>query len=232
VAGSTPLPEPSAAEFSGTGPVGRFFILAFDFAFHLTMRLADRAADHWYRIDTRRENRPEAALVAQTRHADPAMNMPSYYLRLLALRRFLRTARSDVVADLGCGTGRALAVFAAAGVKRCRGVEIDPMLCWQARANMIAFGGGRTPVDIIERDAAAFRFTDETIVYLFNPFGAATLCDVLDNLHASLRDNPRRVRIAYYHPRHPAAFDGREWLKRTTTLRGFKTDIAIYETRA
>ncbi len=202
----------------------------FDVAFHVVMRTADRICDALYRVDTRREDQQRPGDKAATRHRDPASNMPSYYLRLLALRRHMKPGTDDVVADLGCGTGRVLFVFNAAGAGTCRGVEFHPELCAQARANARRSGTEQT-VEVVERDVADYRFRDETIVYLFNPFGPGTLTAVLKNLRASLYEQPRRVRIAYYHPRHRHLLDGCKWLERTGTVRGFKTDIAIYETR-
>jgi SAM-dependent methyltransferase len=200
----------------------------FDTWFHLVMRAVDLLADSFYRIDTRLENRhgPDAPA---TRHGDAAMNMPSYYLRLFALRRALRLQATDVVTDLGCGTGRALFVLAAGGARTVRGIEFDPKLCSLARDNVRRFGG-YTPIEIIEADAAIYRFSDETIVYFFNAFGPATLRSALAGLRVSLAENPRRVRIAYYHPKHRDVLDGCDWLRLSFTVRGFKTDIAVYET--
>jgi predicted RNA methylase len=206
----------------------------FDLAFHAFMRMSDRLIDLLYGVSTAEERRYDAAAARGTRFGDPETNMPSYYLRLLALRRFLAPSRGDVFVDLGCGSGRALFVFARGGVGRCRGVEFDATACWAARANIRS---GRAPIspgviDIAERDAGLYQFTDETIVYLFNPFGARTLRAVLNNLAASLEASPRRVRIGYYHPVHRALLDDCSWLRHSATIGGLKTDIAVYETRA
>jgi predicted RNA methylase len=207
--------------------------ILFDLAFHAFMRLSDRLLDLIYGVSTTAEQRYDADHAGATRFGDPETNMPSYYLRLLALRRFLAPTRHDVFVDLGCGAGRALFVFARGGVARCRGVEFDAPACWAARANIRTFhrADQASIIEIAERDAGAYRFTDETILYLFNPFGARTLRAVLDNLAASLDAAPRRVRIGYYHPLHRALLEECPWLRRAGTIRGFKTDIAVYETR-
>lgn len=193
------------------------------------MRAADRACDAAYGVDTREEKQHGAA-AGRTRFADPAVNMPSYYLRLLALRRALRPGPGEVIADLGCGAGRALAVLSGTGA-RCRGVECDPAALRRARENARRLARAGRRIEIVHVDAAAFAFTDETIVYLFNPFGPDTLRAVLANLRASLRLAPRKVRIAYYYPRHRTALDGQDWLRPAGLLRGLKTDIALWETR-
>lgn len=204
----------------------------FDRAFHATMRAADRVLDWHYGIDTALERRYGEAEAARTRHGDPQTNMPSYYLRLLALRRFLRPAPDDVFVDLGCGSGRALFAFARAGVRCCRGVEFDPAACRLATANASAFRGRGRTIEIVHGDAAHYAFRDETLLFLFNPFGRATLRAAIENLRTSLIARPRRVRIGYYHPVHADVLEATAWLRRCYVVRGFKTDIAVYETRA
>jgi predicted RNA methylase len=211
--------------------------ILFDLAFHAFMRVSDRIIDLIYGVSTAVERRYGDAEARFTRFGDPETNMPSYYLRLLALRRFLAPARDDVFVDLGCGTGRALFVFARAGVAQCRGVEFDAAACRTARENIRRFRGrgaaaGDGDIEIAARDAGLYRFTDETILYLFNPFGAQTVRAVLASLAASLEAAPRRVRIGYYHPVHQALLEACPWLRRIGTIRGFKTNIVIYETRS
>ena len=205
----------------------------FDGAFHTTMRTADRVIDVIYGVSTTVERRYGDLAHAQTRHGDSEMNMPSYYLRLLALRQALAPTPDDVLVDLGCGAGRALFVFARAGVRCVRGVDFHGETCRLAADNARRFAT-RVPgsIEILHQDAAAYCFSDETIVYLFNPFGRATLGAVLQNLRTSLLARPRRVRIGYYHPLHADLLDAIPWLRRAALVRGFKTNIAIYETRA
>lgn len=202
----------------------------FDWAFHATMRAADRVFDWRYGVATGLERRYDTVQAARTRHGDPETNMPSYYLRLWALRRFLAPTADDVLVDLGCGSGRALFVFARRGV-RGRGIDFDAAACRAASANAAAFAGRGAAIEIIEGDAAGYAFRDETLLFLFNPFGRATLRAVLENLRASLSRRPRRVRIGYYHPVHADLLDAVPWLRRRAVVPGFKTDIAVYETR-
>jgi len=205
----------------------------FDRAFHLTMRTADRVVDAVYGVSTSVERRYGDLAHAQTQHGDSEMNMPSYYLRLLALRAALAPTENDVLVDLGCGTGRALFVFARAGLRCVRGVDFHGETCRLAAENVRRFANrAQARVEIVHQDAAAYPFSDETIVYLFNPFGRATLRAVLENLRASLLARPRRVRIGYYHPLHGDLLDSVPWLRRAALVRGFKTNIAVYETRA
>lgn len=200
-----------------------------DHAFHVFMRAADVLIDTAYGVHTLAERRYEAADAAATRHGDPTTNMPSYYLRLRALRDALELTTDDAITDLGCGCGRALAVFARLPLRYCRGVEFDRGAAAVARANAGRLRGRRAPIDVVTADAADYPFTDETLVYLFNPFGPETLRAVLANLRRSLEARPRRLRLCYYHPKHRDVVQQAGWLKRTATLRGFKTHIEIYE---
>jgi SAM-dependent methyltransferase len=200
-----------------------------DHVFHVAMRMVDELIDAAWGIDTRREHRYGAGETAGLRHADPMTNMPSYYARLLALRRFLDLRPDDVVVDLGCGDGRAVAVFARSRAGRCIGVEFDAVAAAASRRNATRLRWRQAPVEIINGDVAAYRFRDETVIYLFNPCGPATLRAILANLKRSLDERPRRLRLCYYHPEHGAIVENAGWLRRTATLGGLKTDIVIYE---
>src|SRR5579885_1816483 len=111
----------------------------FDVAFHATMRAADRLVDAAYGVNTGRERGYDAVAAEGTRHRDPETNMPSYYLRLLALRRVLRPARDDILVDLGCGAGRALFVFARGHARLVRGVDFHGEACRLASENVRRF---------------------------------------------------------------------------------------------
>lgn len=200
-----------------------------DRAFHISMRAADVVIDAVYGVHTLAERRYTTSETAATRHGDPATNMPSYYMRLLALRDALELTPQDAVTDLGCGCGRVLAVFARRPLRYCRGVEFDRGAATVARVNASRLRGRRASIDVVMADAADYPFTDETLVYLFNPFGPQTLRAVLGNLQRSLQATPRRLRLCYYNPKHRDVIQATGWLRRTATLSGFKTHIEIYE---
>ncbi len=200
-----------------------------DRAFHVFMRAADVLIDAFYGVYTLAERRYAAGEGSTTRFGDPATNMPTYYLRLMALRDALELTPQDAVTDLGCGCGRALAVFARQPLRYCRGVEFEAGAAAVARANAKRLRGRRAVIDVVTADAADYPFADETLVYLFNPFGPETLRAVLANLRRSLEAKPRRLRLCYYHPKHRDVIQGAGWLRRTATLSGFKTHIEIYE---
>jgi hypothetical protein len=57
-------------------------------------------------------------------------------------------------------------------------------------------------------NAVDFKFPpDNLVLYLFNPFGEATLRTVIANLETSLRETPRRVYVIYVKPVQRRVFD-------------------------
>ncbi len=92
---------------------------------------------------------------------------PTSYAVLFAVADTL--AASDVVYDVGCGRGRACAVFARTGATVI-GIEASPIAAAAARGNGVA---------VIEADARAVDYSGATVLWMFNPFGPETLRAVL-----------------------------------------------------
>lgn len=104
--------------------------------------------------------------------------------------------------DLGSGKGRTLFVAAEFSFPRILGVEFAPTLHRQACENIRTFRGHRRSIESICQNVADFRFPDDPLVlYMFNPFGAATMQLVLDHLECSLEQSPRQVFIVLLWPR-------------------------------
>ncbi|MGR3660045.1 MAG: class I SAM-dependent methyltransferase [Paracoccaceae bacterium] len=139
------------------------------------------------------------------------------YLVLNEILRTLKLGRDDVFIDLGCGKGRVLCMASRTGAGRVIGVEQDPDFLDVARENLDAMPGKHAKVELFEGLAQDFDFSDATVVFLFNPFGAKTLEQVLDLLAASLKENPRPLRIVYVNPVHEAVLHQTPWLTNSTT---------------
>jgi predicted RNA methylase len=150
----------------------------------------------------------------QAKHNDSTpYEVPDYtYLRKVG--RMLNPGPDDVVYDLGCGMGRFLCVMARYKVRRCVGVELQPQLCDIARRNARLLRGRQAPMEIVCADAASADVSEGTIYYMYNPFGADTLRDVLGNLHRSLSANPRKVSIVYYNAIHERLLSLERWLEK------------------
>ena len=118
--------------------------------------------------------------------------------------------------DLGCGKGRALILAARLRFRRLIGVEIGPALAGIARANLARLG---VAAEVHTGDAARFVFPPGPVVlFLFNPFKAATIGAVIEALRAAR--SPELV-VIYHAPEHGKLLDASGFLTRLGSPRGW-----------
>ena len=136
--------------------------------------------------------------------------------------------------DLGSGKGRTLFVAAELPFKEIIGVEFSRLLCEQACANVRRFRSwkrGCRHITPVYGNAKDFLFPEgKMVLYLFNPFGAATMRCVLSNLDASLKRNPRHVIIILLWPRcgdQVAALEGMRLRRETRKYQIFEAHKPI-----
>jgi SAM-dependent methyltransferase len=153
------------------------------------------------------------------RHDDSARYEVPDYLYLRRVVRALKPGPEDVIFDLGCGMGRFLCLMARRKVRKCVGVELLPQLCEAARKNSAQLRGRRAPIEIRCGDAATADPSEGTIYYLFNPFGPATMSEVLANIRGTLSRNPRNITIVYYNSVHEELFENSGWLEKYHAFR-------------
>jgi cyclopropane fatty-acyl-phospholipid synthase-like methyltransferase len=125
---------------------------------------------------------------------------------------------TDVFGDLGCGKGRAICCAARYQIAQVIGVECLDNLCELARRNVQRLRGRRSPTSVVNVPAEDFDYSCGTAFYLFNPFGPATMREVLGKLRSGLDARPRVVRIAYVNPMHEEVLAATPWLKRYAML--------------
>jgi SAM-dependent methyltransferase len=117
--------------------------------------------------------------------------------------------------DLGCGKGRALLLASRFPFKEIIGVELSHELQQTCRLNISRFRSDWqqcTNIVSLCQNATEFTFpAQNSVLYLFNPFGAETLCSVVANLEASIRWAPRRVYVIYVKPVHRRVFENGLW---------------------
>ena len=133
------------------------------------------------------------------------------------VRKIVRIAKpgpADVVYDLGSGKGRILCVLARKRVRKCVGVELFEPLCEMARKNAARLRGRKSPIEVICDDAAKADLSEGTIYFMFNPFGPATMRDVIGNIHTSLLYNPRTITVVYYNALYEPVLEAGGWLER------------------
>ncbi|HUI57765.1 MAG TPA: class I SAM-dependent methyltransferase [Bryobacteraceae bacterium] len=115
----------------------------------------------------------------------------------------LAISGEDSAVDVGCGKGGAILTMACYPFRQVDGIEISPELSEIARRNLKRMGIRNARVYC--SDAASFEDLDRySFVYLFNPFPALVMNSVLGNIAASLRRQPRVVRVLY---RNPACYE-------------------------
>jgi hypothetical protein len=136
-----------------------------------------------------------------------------------ALLRILRQADlqpKDVLADIGCGKGRVLCCAAGMPIAGMIGVELDRELCGSARDNLRRIRTG-IPAQVIEGPVEEFDFRLANVFYLFNPFGAATMRNMLDRLKSTATNRP--IKIIYANPIHDSVLAQCGWLERYMEFR-------------
>lgn len=113
-------------------------------------------------------------------------------------------------ADLGAGKGRILCLASAWSFRRIIGIELSEELTAAARHNIRNFAvewRKCRKIEVEHGDAARWVPPEEPlIVYLFNPFGAAVLAQILDRIQASFDAAPREIYVLYYMPVHAELF--------------------------
>lgn len=150
------------------------------------------------------------------------------YRATWAVLRSLDLNESDVFVDIGCGKGRAVCCAARFGIREAIGVEADIGRSEIARKNAQRMRGRKAGITILNMPAQQADFSRGTVFYLFNPFGPATLGQVLERIRASVLANPRPIRIVYACPRQEQVLGDSGWLERYDSWASGK-DLALDE---
>lgn len=131
-------------------------------------------------------------------------------LPLRKLFKELMIPKGKVFIDVGCGKGRVLLIASEFGFKELRGIEFSPELCKIATNNCSIYkrkAGISANFLIIESDICDYEIKDEDVFFVFNPFDAHVLAQVLENIRLSLLERKRRIWIIYRKPIHRFIID-------------------------
>ena len=172
---------------------------------------------------------------AEVGHPDAVRYAPFAYAAVWKTLWHMDLQSSDVFVDLGCGKGRVTCCAARLATCTIIGIDIESELCAIARDNARRLRGRRTPIQIINIAAQDFDYHRCTAIFMFNPFGAATLQQVVDIIRRSLDEYPRPLRLAYVNPRHDQVISEAGFLQRYDhwTRRpwsGLKFDVSYWRT--
>ena len=194
--------------------------------------LANRISDVWWekRFNIVTAGRRDA------RHADAVHYEPLPYYAVFRVLDRLGLGPADVVVDIGSGMGRSVCVAASYPVRAVLGVEIEPELHAIAEGNVRRMRRRRAPIELQCRSATEFDYDRATALWIFNPFGAATMRTVLGRVEESLRRVPRALRIAYVNATCAHVFAAQPWLAlddqwRMSAWSRVKTPVQFYRTR-
>ncbi len=151
-----------------------------------TMRNMPASAQELFAADARRDIAFCGCSLAQPSIGRPLSKhahepTPTPYFILEDLFDDLCFDERSKLLDVGCGTGRVLAFFAAAGLPgRAVGVELDPEIARFAAS----WASGFDNLEVVSGDALSVPLAGYTHVYLFNPFDTVVLLRFLAALEA------------------------------------------------
>ena len=140
--------------------------------------------------------------------------MPTPYRKIFRILDRLAVTGEDVFTDLGCGLGRVVFCASHRGARKAIGVDINESLIAGALASRSKSRFSSDAVDFRCQPAQETDFDEVTLLYMFHPFGAGTMTEVMEALAASLKRAPRRFRLAYENPVNAGVVDGVDALTR------------------
>ncbi len=167
--------------------------------------LHNRFWEWYYKVDTYG--------VVDSALEDGVRYEPTPYVLLQEALNRIELGSEDVYADLGCGKGRSMVLAAKRNLKRVIGVEYDATLLDIARKNIEQLGVVSPQVVYHNCLAQVFDYTEVTRIFMYNPFGAESMQEVLGVIEQSLASHPRDLRIAYINPQHDYLFEKASWLE-------------------
>ncbi|GEM_PF-3909931 len=150
--------------------------------------------------------------------SDARDSMPIGYGAFFSIFKRIPLPKPDVVfLDFGVGKGRAVCAAATFPLKQIVGVELSEALAEVALFNIERMRHRKTMrIDIRRGDATELRLSrDVNLVYFFNPFAGDTLVKVVENIHRSHQEFPRKIYVIFFNNDH---FDkvvrGEQWIKK------------------
>jgi SAM-dependent methyltransferase len=159
-----------------------------------------------------------------------------WYSEVFRILRFLELSQSDVFLDIGCGKGRVTCCAARRCIRRVIGIDDVEEMTSAAAANAQTLRNRRTEISIARCKAEDFEYSEATVLYLYNPFGASTLLRVLDQIKTSLNTHRREIKIAYVNPKHDYVIERVQWLERYAhwprrQSRGIEAAVSFWRSR-
>jgi hypothetical protein len=148
---------------------------------------------------------------------------------LCDLLKKLNVTETDAALDVGAGKGGAMATLARFPFRHVDGVEISPKLVAAAQCNLEKLKLSRCRVFLA--DATTFTDLDRyTHIFMYNPFPAVVMKQVLANIEASLQRRPRPLRLLYSNPLHEQVILASRTFKESFTYEPYPNyRISVYQ---
>ncbi len=146
---------------------------------------------------------------------------PTPYRELFRLFCLFDLGPGDVFTDLGSGMGRA--VFAASwmGAGRSVGIELVEHLSAKADENLARTKLKDRTVQFRCANALHVNLADATVLFMFHPFGEATMAQMLAQLHeARKKGDAPPLRIIYRNPVCNHVLEQAGWLRCLARVEG------------
>ncbi|MFM9852811.1 MAG: methyltransferase domain-containing protein [Sphingomonadaceae bacterium] len=146
--------------------------------------------------------------------------VPSVYADLFRAFSAVGLHKDDVFVDLGSGLGRAVFAAAYRGARRSIGVEYVAELHEAATRNLANCRLDKGRIAFHNADATHFELADASVLFLFHPFGAPTMANVIEKLRRdrAAANITKTLRIIYYNPVCAEVLAASGWLTETQRL--------------
>jgi hypothetical protein len=140
--------------------------------------------------------------------------VPTPYRKIIHTLRQVKLGHDDVFIDLGSGLGRTVFTASWLGAKRAVGVEINAALTASARENYQSSHLRHRDIEFVCAAAQEYNFHEGSVIYMFHPFGSATMEKVIQRIEFELSKHRRQLRIVYENPVYGAILDQSRYFER------------------
>jgi O-antigen/teichoic acid export membrane protein/predicted RNA methylase len=195
----TAIQGASPKDFASRSLVGRGYRRIRNLGLRFSGQIEDLRFDLTYHVHTRglKFHTQAGGPWEEAVHYQP---VPPKLLRSALRALPMNDPEHFVFVDLGGGKGRAALIAARKPFARVISVELDPELAQVAAQNMRRgrFIRERRRLEVVTQDAASYDLPGvPVVVYMFNPFGPATMTAVLSRIAASVAADDRPVYVVY-----------------------------------
>jgi SAM-dependent methyltransferase len=181
-----------------------FLYLAWNWSFRLALFIIrhEVRGEKEYGVRTIGVDELQSLSSEKRKHASIYQPINYYTAEMLFDQLHLEDVEGDLL-DLGCGKGRVFAIGAAYKFKKIIGVEFSEKLHSDAvhTAEKVMNLYNDVTVEVLLQDAGTYAIpATVTTIFMFNPFDAVVMENVVERIDESQRLYPRPIKILYANP--------------------------------